>query len=94
MTTQLRNIDEAFNVTGMHVSEKAGVAPIKLHTNLRQSQAGATSGIELRPHSVTTFGLLAVTHQATRPGQTIEQAGTALRAGQGHDQARCYARRP
>jgi len=94
VTTLPHNIDEAFNVTGMHVSEKAGVAPIRLHANLRQSQAGATTGIELQPHSVTIIGILAVTHQATRPGQTIEQAGTALRAGQGHDQARCYARRP
>ena len=52
MPTQLHNIDEAFNVIGMHVSEEDGSELLRLHTHLRQPEAGATTGIELQPHGV------------------------------------------
>jgi hypothetical protein len=43
---------------------------------LRQPEAGATTGIELQPHGVAFVTFVAITHQRSGSGKTIEQIGT------------------
>src|SRR5664280_1453096 len=93
MPTQLKKVDKAFGVVGVHMREKHGIKLCGCQAELRKPHGGAAPGVELKLERATIIGVVAIADQRPGAGEAVEFRRPTHGPGQRHDHARCSLRR-